>query len=500
MPEDRRSSATLKSWQWFLLAAAVPLMHCACRLNLDLWHDEIYTVEYFVRQGPAFIVTDYSAPNNHVLYSLLLWPFSCISVSNVMLRLPSFILSVGTLWTVFALAKQLRGLPCAVLSTALLGLNQMFLIFTMQVRGYTLSMFLAAALALVAVTDALSRWRRLVAVALVGAALLYVMPTNVLFFVALAITACVRRRKPAAELVREAASWSLATALAVLCYLPIVGQLRHAAVSSSPSTWSYLPVIAGNFFSPATHDLVWLAPLFAAGLAARVFIRGDKPRHLALPALSLAVIAGAFLMTVVLKISPFERNYCPLLVFLALAEGWLLTELADAIRERWSPSWSAEAMTAVALMVVSLALWPQLWTYPTRLEERRKLQTADEPLADGYYCYYAADYRPSAVVRYLLDRYRPDVGVKQSAYRVCFAHVDHLNLAYYFAQLGLPPASEVDDGTPDRVALLAVALEPPPWQRLAKDCQLSARQIESFHLIGDFGYYRLYQAAEPKDE
>src|ERR1700760_4745004 len=106
-PPNRRSSlADLRPWHWFVLAAAAPLVHCASRLNLDLWHDEIYTIDYFVSRGPAFVVTDYSAPNNHILFSLVMWPFYLLSESNFCLRLPSFLFTFGTLGFVFRLANR----------------------------------------------------------------------------------------------------------------------------------------------------------------------------------------------------------------------------------------------------------------------------------------------------------------------------------------------------------------------------------------------------------
>src|SRR5690349_742034 len=70
------------SWKWFLLSAALPLVFLASKRNLDLWDDEIYTVTKFVAKGPWQIVTDYAAPNNHVFYSLVLWPFYLTGDSN----------------------------------------------------------------------------------------------------------------------------------------------------------------------------------------------------------------------------------------------------------------------------------------------------------------------------------------------------------------------------------------------------------------------------------
>src|SRR4029077_4957440 len=138
---------------------------------------------------------------------------------------------------------------------------------------------------------------------------------------------------------------------------------------------------------------------------------------------------------------------------------------------------------------------PQLWTYSARLERRRNEFNATHqwpksdgwPIVDGYYCYYAAHYRPSAIVNYLLDRH-----IERSAYRVCWTEADHLNLSYHFNKAGLPRAHR-PPSIDDRVTLFAIAPEPPPWNRLAKECELTDDQINAFRLVGDFGYYRLYE-------
>jgi hypothetical protein len=492
----RRSPPALQPVHWFILSAAAPLVHCASRLNLDLWHDEIYTVDVFVGRGPAFIVTDYSAPNNHVLFSLLLWPFYCLSDSTFMLRLPSFLCTLGTLAIVFHLARRCHGLTCAVLCTSLLGLNQMFLIHTIQVRGYGLSMLLTAWLAALALpeTNGMTRRRR-ITIVLVGAAFLYVLPTNVLFFAplaAVAISAAAARRSGIKQVFGEVSAWLAAAVLALVCYLPIVSQILAAAKSSSPSSWTYLPVIAANFFRPATHDYLWFAPLMLGGLIAVALPRGpNAPRHWALPVVAVSAVLGAFLLTGLLRISPFERLYCPLLVPLALGGGWLLAELTEALRVRLAATRRPEVAAGMALGAVSLFLWPQLWTYPQRLEARRGLVDATDKwgLVDGYYCYYAANYHPSAIVRFMLN-----ADIDRITYRVYHTQVDTLNLAYYFAKTGLPMVQEASaDGGQPPVAVFAILPEPANWKRLAGDCGLTPEQVESFRLIEDFGYYRLYQ-------
>lgn len=487
-------STVLKPWHWFIFAAALPLAHCASRLNLDLWHDEIYTVDYFVSRGPLFIISDYSLPNNHVLYSLLLWPFYLISDVNFVLRLPSFLFAVGTLALVFAIALRQSGLVCAVLSTSLLGLNQMFLIHAIQVRGYGVSMFLTAWLTRLALADSPRTLRQWIAVVLAGAAILYVMPTNALFFVPLALASVlvrVTRGVAAREVSADASAWFTAALVALACYFPIAEQVRAVAKSSAPSSWSALPHIVASFFRPALHDYFWFAPVMLASLVAIALTTDkNKPRRWALPAVALGVLFGAFPLTAALRISPFERNYCPLLVSLALLSGWLLAELIGAIRAR-SSSLTPSVAAGVSLALVALVLCPRLWTYPRRLKERRELtEAANQWITDGYYCYYAADYRPSAVVAYLAEQ-----DFEQSPFCVAYAKADFLNVWWYFYHSRLsgvsPPSGVVD--------IYAIVPEPAPWKALAEYNRFSEQDVKSFRLIADFGFYRLYRALQPID-
>jgi hypothetical protein len=215
-----------------------------------------------------------------------------------------------------------------------------------------------------------------------------------------------------------------------------------------------------------------------------------KPRW-TLPIAGLGVIGGAFLLTAVLRISPFERNYCPLLVVLALTGGWLLAELVETVRMRMFAASTSSAGAVVSLVLAAIVLGPQLWTYPRRLQERlAETKPADPWLTDGYYCYYAANYQPSAVAHYLLDEQ-----VDKTAYQVYCTHNDTWNLAYYFARAGLSFHGETGSPADRNEAVYAVLPDPPPWRKLANDCGLDEAQVNRFEALTAFGYYRLYQAA-----
>lgn len=518
-PENRAAELSgppgIASWQWFVLAAGVPLAIAASRLNLDLWHDEIYTITHFVSRGPKVIVTDYSLPNNHVLYSLLLWPVYRFSDSNFMLRLPSLACMAGTLVLVFRLANRWGGIGAAVLATALLGLNQMFLIHTVQVRGYPLAMLLTIGLATVvpAGNDA-GGWQRRAMVVAAGAAYLYVLPTNLLFFLPLALMAIAiaARNGGMKSAAVELGAWGAAALVALLLYLPLLGQVLRAGGARGPALsegigirllellspdWANIVRLAIGFLSPASRDVWWLGPLLVAGLVGWALRR--SPREIRCPASGLSLVlvtwCGAFLLCGALHISPFERNYSPLLPLTALAAGCLLDELLMAVGPRlsvrWSPSWSA----AVGLVLLLVTIGPRLATYSSRLDARRREVAAERrwPVQDGYFNYYAADFRPSAVAGWLAEHH-----VERMPYAICLADEDQIDIDYYLSRAGLPrfyrlPAAE----KPGEVAVFAAAPAGAPWSRLAGSCGLSERQLHKFELIGDFGYHQLYQSSLP---
>ncbi len=540
-PASIAQPAEIRPWQWFLLAAAAPLALCAARLNLDLWHDEIYTLVEFVAAGPEKIVTDYSAPNNHVFYSLLLWPVHLVSTSNFALRFPSLAFAAATLWLTFRAGLRLGSEKVGALATLLLGLNQMFLIHAIQVRGYGLSMLLFVWLVNLAIPDrlAFSMARRL-QIILVGAAFLYVMPTNLLFFLPLAAVAfawanwpprggarrnedressalraerhrgrSLQRQLPsnadtaapiqitagdmsstARRLAAVGVAWTAAIALAAVCYAPIARQALEHRGPPAPFSAAGLFAAIENFLKPAMHDDLLLAPLFLLGLFAWA-VRRSRGQEAASPALLLLaafVFCSAFALAAALGISPFPRNFCPLIPLIALAQGWTLDELTESVPGK-SPFAERAKPLAAALLVVAV-LAPQLATYPQRLDAYCREHSSAH---DGYFNYYAAHYQPSAAVervQELTSDGRP--------FRVCFADEDHWNLLYYFQRAGqrLSIDAATDDGEA-RSMIYVVAPVAADWRGIASKCGVPAETLKKLPVIDDFGYYRLHRSEQP---
>jgi len=494
-------------WHWFLLSAALPLVFLAAKLNLDLWHDEIYTVVEFVARGPWHIVTDYSVPNNHVFYSLVLWPFYVAGDSNVILRLPSLACAAGTLWLVFRLAHRIAGLPAAMAATTTLGLNLMFLVHAIQIRGYSLSMLLAAWLADLALAERRTQARlRTVAVALLGAAFLYVLPTNVLFFVPLAGIAIVwtgRGEAPNPQSTIQtpirrwadfgflpkfkiAIAWFAAILLAAACYSPIYRQVLEHGRPNGPFSWSTFWLPAAHFFTAAGHDAGLLIPFWLAGVFCWAWRIGRQPTagDVALPLMCLVVVMGAFVLTGLLRTSPFTRNYTPLLPIVAIGAGWSLAELLEAVRRRWA-AWLPDAVSGVAGMLIVLAvLVPSVISYPRRLADACRHGRPQ----DGYFNYYAANYRPSAVVEALSEWKRHD-----ESYLIVYASEDHWNLAYYLNRAPLEHYSAPLRGSSGVVVYL-VAPHVAHWDELAGQLSVHEDELRDWPLLREFGYYRVFRS------
>lgn len=499
-PAHAAQARPIPPWQWFLLAAAAPIALCAARLNGDLWHDEIYTLVMFAAAGPQKIVTDYSAPNNHVLYTLVVWVVQEFSTTNFALRLPSLAFSVGTLAMTFRAGWRLGDQTLAILATLCLGLNQMFLNHAVQVRGYPLAMLLFAWLVNLAIPGrGDSHKPRVFQIALVGAAFLYVMPSDLLFFAPLAAFALVWQAAAAKKIAvgeepteraanrraigAAAAAWAAALVLAALCYAPIAGRVLEHRGPRTPFSLGAILFTAETFLKPATHDFVYLWPIFAIGLIVWLVrrLRGRESGSPAALVLALTLILAAIVLTAALGVSPFPRNFTPLLPLLAMIQAWTLRELLRAAPWKTKRAANAGSLAAALLLVAMLAV--QLATYPARLAAYCRQHPAAH---DGYFNYYAAGYRPAAVVERVKE-----LASDGRPYRICYAEEDHWNLVFYFKQANVPLVRRASDRSDFDARILVIAPHAADWAGIAARCELPEAELRRLPVIEDFGYYEL---------
>lgn len=515
----------------------------AARLPLDLWYDEAYMLREYVARGPAHVVGEYREPNNHILYALLLWPLRN-SATDAGLRWPNLVFAGITLAFTALAARRLvtagpvtqathaegvhsavwphgavlanRAGGAAATAVAALGLCSMYLVHAMQLRGYGLSMALAAVLLWLALDGhgqaavggsaaTRRRWLRAASVGLLSAAMLYTVPSNAATLMALAAAGVLRAgmTAPRAAL-REAATW-LAGALAGLAlYLPVWDDLkRHAGPRSHAAAWGDFLRVA----DVATRDARWLwlvAALGAMALALRAAssaAAGEARRQEGWRfATGLLLLGGPFAAQAVLGLSmPLDRSYCPALPGMAVAFGWLfylgvaaLLSVVQAALGRparrngtIAPTGATQTARCLSPLIVLAALLPAQATYARRLSVVRERTFAQ----DGYYCYFAANYHPEALVRFLRHSLRPG-----DDYVFLWDRHGNGVFTHYLKSAGLPE-SRVAEGVDRRgVTVYYAAPALAEYEDITAVSGIPEHLLRQFRMIGDFGYFRLFAA------
>jgi hypothetical protein len=123
-------------------------------LDRGLWHDEILTVRYFVREGPREILTGFYIPNDHELFSLLAWATtSVLGESEIALRAWSVLPFLAGVALVTGWLHRRVGALTAVLYLFFVTVSPLLLDLSRTARGYGLA-FLAMSVLLVAAFEA----------------------------------------------------------------------------------------------------------------------------------------------------------------------------------------------------------------------------------------------------------------------------------------------------------------------------------------------------------
>lgn len=546
----RRVDEVPPSHLW-LVAAAVPLVFCAARLNNDLWYDEVYTLLHFAARPWWEIVTDYSAPNNHILYTLILHAVAAVSDQEFVLRLPGMVFAGGALWCAFWAGWRWAGVQAAVYATLWLGLTQMFLIHAMELRGYGLSLWLTGVLGVFALDSRLRDPRKIwlyqAAIVLGCGALIYTIPTNLLVVLSLAAYVLTKEVRGGLRGVLSGQSlwWVVGVCLGCALYLPVAGQLRQVAAARAGWDLAANLALVWQFHRAALRDFV--PAVVFAGVTVGAFAVAERfgvvrptvgqDRHgegasgsRGLEGLRwfLFGLFGPFVLAALFGIRPFVRNFVPGLFFLSVGCGVLFAKAIDRfsgflglfrqqtnvgttrrqsvrrlsgrrMQQRGKSStdgnpgdvsaWGRLAAGAILLLAVAL---PQLFTYPQRLADARRAGR----IQDGYFNFYAARFSPKKTVGTLADHLSAFGGGRN--YQVVFPSIEFYPLAYYMSQAGIALRGGAP-GAREELIYVIVPEHESPWPVL-EGHGLDPRKISLFEFWADCGYYTIFWGLRVVDE
>ena len=224
--------------------------------SFDLWADELVSLKDYALTSFKTTVTFYPGPNNHILFNLLNNAVSnLLGINNIyqamdwvpLFRGIQWLIAVGTCLYVLSVGKRFFSTSVGILSMVLLVTCLPFLNFSMQLRGYGLSMFFAAGLTYHTwLAEKTPSWRQLSLVSVMAFGMLYAVPSNAYYVFALGVLVAFRTAWPTQAAERRrlflgrsgtlvAAALASGGILALFAYLPILGDLlTNRFVQASP--------------------------------------------------------------------------------------------------------------------------------------------------------------------------------------------------------------------------------------------------------------------------
>lgn len=147
-------AAPESSLAWTLVAIAIFVVRILSWAMSEYWYDEVLTFGNFVfdpnRVGMfQAVFRSYPIANNHILSSAIyaIWA-NCLGYdlsSEFLVRLPSLIEGLVTILIISLHWRKWLGVRIACLGAIVFAISPVFTAFAYQVRGYSLSMMLAAA-------------------------------------------------------------------------------------------------------------------------------------------------------------------------------------------------------------------------------------------------------------------------------------------------------------------------------------------------------------------
>ena len=479
---------------WFLISVGLPLKFVIPHLWDEMWYDEAVTVGTFASLPLEQIVDSYPYPNNHVLFSVLLRPFYLFAEVPWCLRTLSLLCTAATLTLTYACGFRWGGLPAATASTAALGLNQVFLNYCMQIRGYTLSMSLMAALLWYLPDQQYHQSkRRVFAIVLLGAALIYTLPTNLLFVVAGGIASSLiafSANRSIFTTIRIAVPWVLACVVAACCYIPIMNEVRSI---SAEAVFTVSGLLAGlsDFAFSILYDQWPLAAWGAGAGFIMMFTRQasfiDRKTWITLPAFLIVPPV----VCLVLQIAPFARNFVPVLPVLMLTLALSLVSTGRSLANWIVPGKriSSHLTTAAGLLLVVGISLPGIHSHENRMHQRL-LEGRPESL---HFVYTHSRFYPNTVVEMLYE-----VAATRGHFLCLFSDQDQASLGYYLQRWDLPFMYLPPRDQPDApVELLIIASGPPNYEELANKSGLSIAALQSVPLLKDTGFFQVYRSMSP---
>ena len=171
----------------FIVFALIQASH----INVDFWNDEIYTIQHFIFTTLGNTISDYHVPNNHIFFNLINNLYlKIIGISSLhdlfdnpwKLRIIPLIYSFITAYYIYKIGCKYINRTIGLLTLVLFITSLSFYNFSLQIRGYGLSIMLGVLIVyyILNYLNNLNK-REIVIVAFLSFFLFYTIPSNLYF-------------------------------------------------------------------------------------------------------------------------------------------------------------------------------------------------------------------------------------------------------------------------------------------------------------------------------
>jgi len=443
----------------------VPLVYFfSAHLGQDAWWDEIISLKDFALQSFATTFTEYPDPNNHIFFNTLNNIISrIIGVRDIysmldnllVMRLLQGLIALGTLCYSFLFVRKFFNKKNAVLVILIITTTIPFLNFSLQLRGYNMSMFFVIMVMFHLWKFMENKSTRDGILTAVGAfLLLYTIPSNIYFLFGLGLILLYDLRveyrsgkkntsKKGKKMVRKpllkyphlraVLFISAGAILALLAYIPVIDNvLNNRFAGNEPSDRYYVlvKVFPEVFMYFLSYRYLILIPVLG-GLWFVLRKGGDTTvRRRSLYILVLFLIP--FVLLFIHNKSPFHRTFILLAPVFAIWITILTSYFIDRLKLKYIAETSV--MVLLALYLTGTAVY-ELRRVDKRLDNNLLKAKKEQ---DIYYNFYlASNFQPHATAEFL------KASAEESASILLVEEIDRVSLLFYLEKYDLESYSVI---------------------------------------------------------
>lgn len=364
---------------WFL--GAITLIGLVIRfwkISQPIAYDEAYTFIQYATQGFKHILADYSAPNNHILHTILVRIFYGIFGRQIwVVRGPALLAGILCIPAAYFAARRIFDAQQSLASAALVALTPWFISYSVNGRGYTLIILFSLLLAnLGALLIEEQKRIALAAYGIIAALGFYTIPiflypmAGISLWVLVTYLTAAEPWKARSIKVRDfLLACVLAGLLTLLLYLPVIlFGTGFASITSNEvvesRAWS---VFLENLQPRATKTweswMQGIGPtiqyiLLAGFLISILFYR--KASNQKLP-LQIFLILGAAIMLILQRVAPLARVWIYLEAFYLIFAAGGLVWLVELLLNRFTEPENAVKVLSTAILIGMMVMFTGIY-------------------------------------------------------------------------------------------------------------------------------------------